>query len=1162
MSAETEIERLIVRLMGDGSDFQRMLQKAEQSLQQTAKQVEQATAKIEGFEKGITTYAKTAMSALAGIGAADFLKGTLNAYAAVEESQINLNNAIRMNGGLVDVRIAQYKRFADSMWETTNTSAGVTRGLLKEAEGMSITGQHAENVASNAIKVAAVTGQEAASYIRLTAALEKNDLVGLAHASHHINALRILHSPEQQRQKLLQMIAQGEKTLGERMDSVNGVMKHYEDTLSKIKLQFGKLIAEALMPAVKWFTQLIAPLFKLDEASKRVIVGAGILVAAITSVGPALALLSFAAPYLKLLGAGFGFVYQALLLLLNPLRLVSMLFTGLVGAAAFVFSPIGLVVAGATVFITLLVDKLGGMKKTWEMVRDSALNAWERIKQGAAVAWQYIQKKAEQFWDWIKPVVDWFVGAFAQAWKLVQDIAAPMWESLKQGASELWTKLKDLEESAVGWAAKFIKANGAVLFNLGAVAAAVAGAYGAYRVLWSTVGMVTSVLALLKVEQIASAVAWGVSTAAVMLWHIAVTAAYGIATVIGPVLGFITGMQITLNTVWYVGVAAITAWGISIGLATAVAGGLKIAAVVLGVAMDLLEVKWIASKVAVLAWNFVVYECQILMMDIRATMVFFSAVLEVLKLKWVLTTVAVFAWNVAMTVVEATTFLVNASWIVMGGILSLINANTLLHIVAMVSWTAAIILGKAAVWLFNAAMMVLNFLLGEGLVIGAVVAFAALATVMVVVTAAVMAAWEAGKALYNALAEIPTTEGAIKQIGELFGEWIEIIKKVVEAAKTDLPLAWEILKAGAMLAITQVKGYWPSLWELIKAGFAVAWIVVKDRFSEAFIEAIDQIKVWLSALWEWIVEKAFNIGERMKKLLDPTDIDEESIGHARHPTEPGQGMELPPEIQAKLREAQQRAEALQKAKDTLADIFKGGLVMDPSAKEEIDKQRKILDDLFAKIKPPEVPAPKLDDKAKDTATAAGKDVGQAFRKGLIKEMEKIDAVAWRSADRLFKVTSYFDKLNQQRIQQGGAIDPGVKMAQAQAGIAQNKFFPGGGVAGVDRFGLPNKLTDKELQQQFVNKGGAAGDFDLQVARFNQNQDRKQAWADMQAGKAGAGAGAVQANQAAPVWQAQARPEDTQQQMVQYLKQILDQEKMIAVNTKKGPNDAVKPAGLG
>ena len=68
MAAEVELERMVVRLLGDGSDYKKMLDQAQQSSQQAAQQVEAASKRIEGMSNGLQGFASAATSALAAMG--------------------------------------------------------------------------------------------------------------------------------------------------------------------------------------------------------------------------------------------------------------------------------------------------------------------------------------------------------------------------------------------------------------------------------------------------------------------------------------------------------------------------------------------------------------------------------------------------------------------------------------------------------------------------------------------------------------------------------------------------------------------------------------------------------------------------------------------------------------------------------------------------------------------------------------------------------------------------------------------------------------------------------------------------------------------------------------------------------------------------------------
>lgn len=70
MAAETELERMVVRLVGDSQSYLQMLNQAQTATMQTAKSVEQSAGRIEGFGMSLGKLGVVASAAFAAVGVA------------------------------------------------------------------------------------------------------------------------------------------------------------------------------------------------------------------------------------------------------------------------------------------------------------------------------------------------------------------------------------------------------------------------------------------------------------------------------------------------------------------------------------------------------------------------------------------------------------------------------------------------------------------------------------------------------------------------------------------------------------------------------------------------------------------------------------------------------------------------------------------------------------------------------------------------------------------------------------------------------------------------------------------------------------------------------------------------------------------------------------
>jgi hypothetical protein len=157
---------------------------------------------------------------------------------------------------------------------------------------------------------------------------------------------------------------------------------------------------------------------------------------------------------------------------------------------------------------------------------------------------------------------------------------------------------------------------------------------------------------------------------------------------------------------------------------------------------------------------------------------------------------------------------------------------------ASVAWTAAVLVAKVATWLWNAALLVLNTLLAPVALLAAAAAVVAIGLAIVTVYAAAKGAYSAVSGLLDAVLRLGTPAGPVGAVSSMLKEWWSILQDVAAAAQEDLPLAWELLKAGFALAVAQVKQLWPPLWKFVQDGFIALWDLVSAKFELSFGQAL------------------------------------------------------------------------------------------------------------------------------------------------------------------------------------------------------------------------------------------------------------------------------------------------------------------------------------
>lgn len=425
---ETELERLVVRLVGDGSDYQRMLSTAQTSTNQAAQQVEAASKKIEGFSSGLQGFATAATSALAAIGIGGGLKQMFGAFAEAETISIRLNAVLQSNGRNVEETRQQYNRFAGDIQALTVLDDDAVLSLLNLAESFELTGDAAQEAAKNAISLAAVTGGSAESMIRLTAALAKGDVERAMQMARMVPQLRGITKESEFLAKATQLISTGWETAQAEAGSASGQLKQLSNAFGNLMEDLGEIVAKAIKPLVSWIQKVVIWFQELSPEVKTLIVGFVGLLGAITAIGPVIYIFSA-------LSGPIAAVGTTVLGLLNPLKLLSLGLSavttslGFVRAAATVaFGPIGIAIAVVTALIGTFIATMGGFEETWILIKETAIKVWEAIKA-----------KVTEFIEWSKPIVDALVVLWLEAWELMKEGINFVWDTVKV----IFTTIKD-----------------------------------------------------------------------------------------------------------------------------------------------------------------------------------------------------------------------------------------------------------------------------------------------------------------------------------------------------------------------------------------------------------------------------------------------------------------------------------------------------------------------------------------------------------------------------------------------------------------------------------------------------------------------------------------------------------------------------------------------
>lgn len=252
MANEAELERLVVRLIGDGSSFQRMMLQARTTSVTTTAAIEQNTEKVQNFGFGLRRFALHAVGAMGLFSGAVSLMGTsitsISNFAQAEAGLDRLNSTIRANGGNVEALSVSYGRFAEEIQRITVLDDDATLALLRTAETFGLTGEMAEGAARKAIALAGAvdgTATSAQSYLRIAAAVQQGDIQRAMMMSRMVPQLRGIKDETEFLTKFNQLLAVGLATTGGEINTLSGQWKQFHVAMDNALESIGEGVVNA-----------------------------------------------------------------------------------------------------------------------------------------------------------------------------------------------------------------------------------------------------------------------------------------------------------------------------------------------------------------------------------------------------------------------------------------------------------------------------------------------------------------------------------------------------------------------------------------------------------------------------------------------------------------------------------------------------------------------------------------------------------------------------------------------------------------------------------------------------------------------------------------------------------------------------------------------------
>lgn len=378
MTTETEIERLVVRLIGDGVKYQEMLntaqtetRKAEEELSRASKSAQAAGDQIQNVGRGLTSLGASLLVVGGAISTATLgtARWAYNAFTVQENAEIKLRASLEANGRAVNTLMGDYQKFASDLQGVTKVGDEATLGMLQQAESLGLTGEQAKRAAKNAIGLGSAMGMSAASALRYTALLEQGNATML---TRFLPTLRKIEDPTKRVAEAQRLLANMFNVATAEAQTAEGQYTQAMNALGDFGEQLGAVVAEYLKPFFTSLKETAVWLQGLSPGWK-------------SAIGGALAL-----------GAGLGLVMVTMGSMVIIAGQLTMAYAALAASQTAVAITSGLASAGfyalAAVGIALLVDYLSGASKAYAELREQQNQSRESAERLGEARSQLAQK--------------------------------------------------------------------------------------------------------------------------------------------------------------------------------------------------------------------------------------------------------------------------------------------------------------------------------------------------------------------------------------------------------------------------------------------------------------------------------------------------------------------------------------------------------------------------------------------------------------------------------------------------------------------------------------------------------------------------------------------------------------------------------------------------
>lgn len=443
MASEVELERMLVRLVGDGSSYMKMMEDsvrstraATQQISQQSAQLQQITGHINGLANSVQGYGRMFLG-MAGLGSMfGTLSKSISLAGAAEENEVAFGTMLK-SAEAGKKMVKDLQDFAAATPLDTNTLQNASKMLLQfGVEGKNIlpilkllgnaTGGNSEKL----MQMSLAFGQMSS-----TGRLMGQDLLQMINAG--FNPLEELAKTsgksmeywkgemEKGRVTMHQVVGafQSASAAGGRFEglmekqskTLRGLFSTMQDDIDGALREIGRDLVENLN--LKGFIQDVSRVAQtFTNWFKSISPQAKMAAAAVIGIAVAFGALTIAIALAgKVLNIAFGGI---------PL-ITGLIITGIASLVGYI---------------------------SYMMVKNKGLaNTWDDIKSAASSAWDWITRKAQQFWNYIQPTLTYLKELAISTWEVVKRNGILAWEWIQNAADVAWVWIREKSIQFINW---------------------------------------------------------------------------------------------------------------------------------------------------------------------------------------------------------------------------------------------------------------------------------------------------------------------------------------------------------------------------------------------------------------------------------------------------------------------------------------------------------------------------------------------------------------------------------------------------------------------------------------------------------------------------------------------------------------------------------------